>query len=231
MNISTIQAAFAPQGVRIFMTTAYNGANFSRQTAASRTWDKILLEQHNLSRLVTLHQIHSADIVEINDVNYSIVDGVSADGLVTADSNIALGVLTADCYPVFLVGNKLLAALHCGWRGTVKGIIPHAKSYFDKMQDKLLYAYVGAGISKGAFEVKEDFIADVSSYIEPSKYLTYSGGKYCFDLPGLITDHLSDAGVELIETANRCTATDNDFYSYRRDKDSRRMMSVIVRDL
>ena len=47
--------------------------------------------------LVTLHQVHSADVVH---VTAPLPDRPRADAMVTATPGLALGVLTADCQPV-----------------------------------------------------------------------------------------------------------------------------------
>ena len=47
------------------------------------------------------------------------------DGFFTSKNNIALGILTADCAPVFVYDKKLkiIGAAHAGWKGAYKGII------------------------------------------------------------------------------------------------------------
>ncbi len=71
---------------------------------------------------VTLRQIHS-DLVHV--VRSRKPEKFVGDGLVTDLSGIALGILTADCFPVLLVDtkNKAVGAFHAGWRGTVQRIV------------------------------------------------------------------------------------------------------------
>ena len=214
------------------MTTAEGGANFSRHTPAPGAWlanDERFMAQYGVSRLITLHQVHSADVVEVTPANRSALDGVSADGLFTVLNNTALGILTADCYPVLIAGKKAVAALHCGWRGTVKGIVAKTAALFDKTGDSMEYAYIGAGISAASFEVRQDFLEDVSAWLDPSPYVAARNGSYTFDLRQLIIDQLNAAGAALVETTELCTYTDNRFYSYRRDKNTGRMLSVVER--
>ena len=49
----------------------------------------------------------------------------AADALVTAQPNVVLGVLTADCLPVVLAvpGGSAVAIAHAGWRGTLEGVV------------------------------------------------------------------------------------------------------------
>ena len=48
-----------------------------------------------------------------------------ADGLVTRDAGLLLGVGAADCVPVLLVDvrQRVVGALHAGWRGTAAGMV------------------------------------------------------------------------------------------------------------
>ena len=70
---------------------------------------------------VFLDQIHSDiihTVVELPDKNWK------GDALLTDRPGILLVVRTADCLPVLLVDKKkkVVAAVHCGWRGTKKKI-------------------------------------------------------------------------------------------------------------
>ena len=52
----------------------------------------------------------------------------SMDALLTDQSDIALGILTADCIPVFVAAPSegVVGLIHAGWRGLKKGIIKKA---------------------------------------------------------------------------------------------------------
>ena len=52
------------------------------------------------------------------------VDGV--DGHVTDRTDLALGVLTADCVPVLLLAPWGVGAVHAGWRGLAGGVVAAA---------------------------------------------------------------------------------------------------------
>ena len=52
-------------------------------------------------RVVTMKQVHGDDIVEVADTN--IKEAGAADAMVTAQPNVFLGVLTADCVPILFV--------------------------------------------------------------------------------------------------------------------------------
>ena len=86
---------------------------------------------------------------------------VVGDGLVTDLRGIALGILTADCFPVLLVDTKKKAvgAFHAGWRGTVKRIVEKGVGimrleFGSRPED--IHAAIGPGIQKCSFEVGEE---------------------------------------------------------------------------
>src|SRR5712671_4960675 len=72
--------------------------------------------------LIMLRQVHS-DIIHV--VRSRKPEKLVGDGVVTDLPRLALGILTADCFPVLLVDTKKKAvgAFHAGWRGTVKRIV------------------------------------------------------------------------------------------------------------
>jgi copper oxidase (laccase) domain-containing protein len=71
--------------------------------------------------LVTLRQIHS-DVIHIAAAPAA--DAPKADALATRTPGLLLGVQTADCVPILLADSRqrVVAAIHAGWRGTVARI-------------------------------------------------------------------------------------------------------------
>ena len=225
-----VRAAKAPSDLLIFIATGADGATYSKTAPHSAEYYAGIEATFGIKHVITAHQVHSADIIRVTPETRFLVDGTDGDGLFTADRGLALGILTADCYPVMLAGEFAVAALHCGWRGAVGGIIAKALPFFEKAGDRPLYAYVGAGISKDAFEVKEDFIQTVSEKFDISTYLSQMDNSWRFDLLAFITDRLAETGVETVEAAGDCTYSNRRFHSYRRDGiESGRMLTVIHR--
>jgi YfiH family protein len=123
--------------------------------------DKASLSKASINKpwpLVTLRQIHS-DLIHV--VRSREPQKFVGDGLVTDLSGVALGILTADCFPVLLVDakNKAVGAFHAGWRGTVKRIVEKGAGimrleFGTRAED--LYAVIGPGIQSCSFEVGEE---------------------------------------------------------------------------
>jgi len=74
-------------------------------------------------RLVSLNQIHS-DLIRVLNGHPEAgrKKALTGDGLLTDLPGLLLSVQVADCLPILLVDvrQRVVAALHCGWRGTVR---------------------------------------------------------------------------------------------------------------
>ena len=73
-------------------------------------------------KLILINQIHSSKVIQIN--KYNINRKIKADGIFTSLNDVVLGILTADCAPIFIYDNKAkyICCLHSGWKGTFKNI-------------------------------------------------------------------------------------------------------------
>lgn len=115
--------------------------------------------------LVTLRQVHS-DAIHV--VRSSEPGPLAGDGMVTQLPGIALGVLTADCFPILLVDkkNRIVGAFHAGWRGTLqriveKGVGVMRREFGSRPQD--IHAAIGPGIQKCCYEVGDEFLGKFES--------------------------------------------------------------------
>ena len=75
-----------------------------------------------IENLVTVHQVHSADVVRVGQPMSA---RPKADAMVTAVPGIGLGILTADCQPVLFSDPVagVIGAAHAGWRGAQSGVL------------------------------------------------------------------------------------------------------------
>jgi copper oxidase (laccase) domain-containing protein len=227
-----ITPAEVPDGIVIAQSTAQEGYDFSRAALDANTspLDRVM-RKFGISVVVTLKQIHSALIKEAARSDVEAVSGSAADGLFSADKGVALGILTADCYPVFLAGKVGICALHCGWRGTLAGIIKNAAVFFERIGDAPEYAYIGAGISAEKFTVRQDFIANLPENDRIYLTETYDNDATLvhFNLADKIRAELAGIGCRNILSHGGSSASDTDFYSHRRDATQKRMLAFIFR--
>jgi len=187
-------------------------------------------------RIVTMRQVHGDHIVEVTDKKLK--EAGEADGMITGESDIYLGVLTADCVPILFVAQKqrLTAAVHAGWRGTLAGIADKTvrlfKSQYDVEAHDLEVAF-GPSIGPCCYEVKEDVTVPLMKtwgrFTTPSIHV--KEGKSFINLRRLNRDIVRASGVpgnHLFEVGP-CTACAPDrFFSYRRQGgETGRQMSFI----
>ena len=118
--------------------------------------------------LITLRQVHS-DLIHV--VRSRKPDRMVGDGMVADLRGVALGILTADCFPVLLVDTKKKAvgAFHAGWRGTVKRIVEKGVGimrleFGSRPED--IHAAIGPGIQNCSFEVGEEVEEQFHSQFE-----------------------------------------------------------------
>ncbi|MEO0498353.1 MAG: peptidoglycan editing factor PgeF [Pseudomonadota bacterium] len=198
-------------------------------------------------RLHTPHQVHSANVVVVRDVEgFKNGEKPKADGVVTALSGIAIGVVTADCGPVLFADAKandgagIVGACHAGWGGSVKGVL---EATVDAMvaigaRRERITAVLGPSISAANYEVGPEFF---DRFMEmDSKNSRFFGPSApdkprhrMFDLPAYSIGRLRAAGVRA-ENLDVCTYPQaNGYFSYRRtthrgEIDYGRQMSAIT---
>lgn len=179
------------------------------------------------ARFVYQNQIHSANInVVLGDENVV----PESDALITAKPNVLLAVSVADCTPVLIYDKRahLIAAVHAGWRGTEQMITINTVRRIMEMGSSPsdLYCFIGASASRAKYEVG----FDVATLFEKKHLSELGEGKFLLDVKMANEDQLLYAGVpkEQIEVCERCTISDEDLHSYRRDgKRSGRMLAII----
>ncbi|GAA5131205.1 peptidoglycan editing factor PgeF [Thalassotalea piscium] len=180
------------------------------------------------SQIQWLEQTHSNSVIVAENL---ISPSPSADAIITRTPHLALAIMTADCLPILLSNTKgnEIAAIHCGWRSTVNNIISNT---LDKMVSKPyeVVAWLGPCISQHHFEVGEEVIKAFLSQDArlASFFIQNNAFKYQADLPGIATFLLKAAGVTSIIQTSQCTYSNNEkYYSYRRNKVTGRMASLI----
>lgn len=112
--------------------TPYNSLNLGTGTADSShsvEGNRSILARAfggTVERLVTVTQVHGTDLLVIDAPNpdYGYFQRLEADGIITNQPGVMIGVCVADCVPVLLLDpvKGVAAALHAGWKGTASGI-------------------------------------------------------------------------------------------------------------
>ncbi len=155
------------------------------------------------------------------------------DAIITNKPGLLVGVTVADCTPVLVFDpqNKVVAAIHAGWRGTVGGIVTETlrlmQTEFGTDPGHCL-AYVGTCIDACDFEVSADVAAQfLPEHQRPGPV----AGKAFVDLKKANADQLRVAGIPnaQIEVSPYSTVANNDdYFSHRHEKGiTGRMLAVI----
>ena len=110
--------------------------------------------------LHTLTQVHG-NALRVVGPDTSAEERPRADGMLSAAAGRLLGIVTADCVPVLMLAprQRVVAALHAGWRGTAKDICGRAiralKTDWSVSPADLLVA-LGPSIGGCCYEVGRD---------------------------------------------------------------------------
>lgn len=163
------------------------------------------------------------DLIDRN-VNLSPDNLIEADGYVTNEINLPLAIFTADCTPLLMEDpvNKVIAAVHCGWRSTAKDIMKNAIDAMLSLGADIneIRAAIGPAICKDCFEVGEEVIDAMKELLTKdtdnkdfllisSLYRTNPANteKYLLDLKAVVRQRLIQIGLkeENINDVNECT--------------------------
>jgi polyphenol oxidase len=189
-----------------------------------------------LGEVVKAKQVHSANVVDAREAK---IKTIEADGLISIDEQLPVGIYTADCVPILIACTKgqAVAAVHAGWRGAVAKIVHAAIAALEKrnVQRSTLRFALGPSISLDAFEVGDEVIeaarASLDGRAPPA--VRWDNGKYHLDLRALLVEQLQSLDIPRphIELTGGCTLIESGLYhSYRRDHAGGRQLSAIALD-
>jgi YfiH family protein len=171
-------------------------------------------------------QVHGTDVIDAAQA----APDAEADGVVAQSPGPVCAVMTADCLPVLLSdrAGKSVGIAHAGWRGLAAGIVGNVVRAMG-VPPRDIIAYIGPGIGAHRYEVGEDVHkAFVDS--DPAAAASFAprqNGKYFADLYELARQRLAALGVAEVHGGEFCSASESRFFSYRRDRITGRMASLI----
>ncbi|MDO7835943.1 peptidoglycan editing factor PgeF [Sphingobium sp. HBC34] len=189
--------------------------------------------------LVTVHQVHSPDVVKVTG---PIADDARppADAMVTDRPGLVLGILTADCVPVLFADAAagVVGAAHAGWKGAIGGVTDRtiaAMVALGAAPERIACA-VGPCISRASYEVTDDFALRFEGEDAANeRFFTPGRPGHCqFDIAAYVAARLAGVGIGRIAMLDEDTYSQPDrFYSYRRschrgESDYGRQISMIA---
>ena len=186
-----------------------------------------------------LEQVHGTRVFNADDVisqnEESTPSAPVADAAICTQAGRALCIMTADCLPVLFSDQhgQCIGAAHAGWRGLQAGVL---ETTVAAMRSRLggqtpLLAWLGPAIGPQAFEVGEE-VRQAFVHHDRQALSAFARakapGKWLADLEALARQRLQACGAIAVYGGGMCTVSDPArFYSYRRDRISGRMASLI----
>ena len=188
-----------PPGTFLFYTTAeFDGFLNSGSIAAIQTF--IEARYGIRAVLSTCEQVHGLTAFSV-EAGERWQEHPQCDALFTSSKSVALGIKVADCLPVTLVDSthSVIANIHSGWRGTVRGIVPKTIAAMREQTEfsaDVAGAWLGPSIRQCCFEVGEEVIAEFSvSHPDSERFVDRTlGPRPHLDLPGCTRALLIVAG-------------------------------------
>ena len=229
----------APPNVRTLITTRQGGHSlqpFNSFNLGSHVGDdadavaanRELLRSHLPDEPAWLNQVHGIHVVNAAEVGDTLQD---ADASYSTTPGTVCVVMTADCLPVLLCNDagSVVAAAHAGWRGLCDGVL-EASVTATGAEASSLMAWLGPAIGPDAFEVGAEVRAAFMAQ-DPAADAAFTAigeDKYLADIYLLARQRLAALGIERVYGGDFCTVIDRErFFSYRRDKMTGRMASLI----
>jgi YfiH family protein len=154
-----------------------------------------------------LQQVHGDRVRQVS------VPGLQGEGdaLVTEEHGVLLAIRTADCLPILVAGDGIVAAIHAGWRGLGAGIVEATLRVLENRGP--LVAVVGPAICGTCYEVGKEVVDVLAGRAAREVFVTRERH---VDLGALAVHILERAGVgtERIAVCTRCGVG---LHSHRRD--------------
>lgn len=126
--------------------------------------------------IIVVRQFHS-NLVAVADMgDVSRERPRKADGIISAVPGVLLAIQTADCIPVLVADRRqrVVAAFHAGWRGTVKRIVElgvgRMRLEFGCRPEDLIAA-IGPGAAQCCYAVGEELLSEFESQFSYAREL------------------------------------------------------------
>lgn len=184
----------------------------------------LMLDALNIKQMVSGYQTHGVEIFEVPTDNPQV--NQSCDGLITSAANLGLLIKHADCQAAIFYDptRRLIANVHCGWRGSVQNIYAKTVKRLGGRPENLLVC-ISPSLGPERAEFK-NYATEL-----PASFLSFQHKPTYFDFWQISRAQLEEAGVlpHHIQIAEICTYSNTaDFFSYRREKITGRNASIVA---
>jgi YfiH family protein len=215
-----------------FFTNRHGGfshGDYSSWNLASHVGDDPADVERNREKLrervgdfAVMSQVHGDTVLMIDQIPAQVP---VADALITANSEIALVVMVADCIPLLLRSEKLVAAVHVGRAGLMNSIAVKTVAMMTALGATQIMGSIGPAICGKCYEVPQELHDEVVA-MHPLARSTTRTGTPALDLPNALIAALAEVDVPVGVSAG-CTLEDQNSFSYRRNQITGRQAGVI----
>jgi polyphenol oxidase len=176
-------------------------------------------------RSVIGSQVHGANVIAHETFGSGMLFTSDADGHITRVVGTLLGVSIADCVPVFIVDvrQRMIAALHAGWRGVASGILTRGIKCMGG-SPAAMHVHFGPAICGACYEVGPE--------VHTALGLPDPGKNTPVDIRAVLYQQAIAAGVPEpnITTSTFCThCGDSPFFSHRAGHPERQVGVIALR--
>jgi YfiH family protein len=211
-----------------YSSAPYNSLNIARHvgddfTTVLRNREKVgelISEQTTVAHpreWIFLNQTHEPNIFNADSGLYNPVYPPTADASYTQQKNRPLVVMTADCGPLVIAGESILAVVHASWRTVAAGLIEKTiETLKQNAPDEKLDAFLGPCIYPRNYEFEKELLDELSNKLGSHVISKTKDGKPAFDLPSAIMHACKDNDVDIDEMGIDTFGSPNHF-SHRRD--------------
>jgi len=166
--------------------------------------------------IFTLKQTHSQKVHVLERLTHELIEG---DALITQLRGIKIGVKTADCVPIALLGRYTVGVIHAGWRGLKNKIIENTVDVFKSFEPiNQVVAFVGPSAKACCYQVGENFK-------EHFICIHYKNGSFFLDTQEEAIIALKNLGIRRFIKLSSCSICNTKYPSYRRDKTKERLFT------
>ncbi len=178
---------------------------------------KLRWEEHR--NLYLPIQRHTSRVIELKSFPYPPMIG---DAVITDLPGIEIGVKTADCLPIAILGRSWIGVIHAGWRGLKSGIIEETINKLSAYEDiERLFVFLGPCAKGCCYEVGIEF-----EELFP-KHVKRRDSRLFLDLQEVALDKLKSLDIKAVGSLDTCTICTPTLPSYRRTQTKDRMLTTV----
>jgi YfiH family protein len=193
-----------------------------------KTNREIVRKHLDIAKIIYANQSHGINISRIKQKNLEEMH--SADALYTTERNIGLAITHADCQAVIFYDpvHEAIAIAHAGWRGSAQNILARVIQTLHRevgTQAHNLLVCISPSLGPDHAEYKnykQDFPNDLWNFQAKPNYFDF----WAMSKKQLLSCGVNEKNIELSQMCTHCH--ENDYFSYRRKKETGRHATVVA---